>query len=90
MDLFKEFEQKFKSIDAKLISCKESIKNSSRAQIDKIEAISLANLETQHKIGLIESRELILNQAKKARNKQIEKINDYAERRGPKRVKLCF
>ena len=90
MDLFKEFEQKFKSIDAKLISCKESIKNSSRAQIDKIEAISLANLETQHKIGLIESRELILNQAKKARNKQIEKINDYAERRGPKRVQFCF
>ena len=79
MDLFKEFEQKFKSIDAKIISCKELIENTSRAQIDKIEAISLSNLEVQCKNGLNELREIALERAKEARNKQIEEINDLTE-----------
>ena len=90
MDIFKEFELKFKSIDAKIISCKELIENTSRTQIDEIEKISLNNLEAQYKKGLNEARELILEQAREARNKQLEEINEFAERTRPKGVKLCF
>ena len=85
MDLFKEFELKFKSIDAKIISCRESIKKASCTQMAKI---SLDNLEAQYRNGLNESRELILEQAKEARDKQIEEINEFTERSRSTRV--CF
>ena len=78
MDIIKELEDKFKSIDAKLNSKTNSTNQSFNAENDKI-AESFSVLEDQYKNGLNEHRDEMLKQLINKRGDELQKVNLFKE-----------